>query len=413
MALLSRRRLLVAGATTAASAAVVSGGYTLGHSERARAAETSGAEAFWGRHQAGITTAQQDRLHFAAFDLTTTDVDAVRTLLRKWTAAAATMTAGQMVGPAQTSDLAPPTDTGEADGLDPAHLTITFGFGASLFGNNGTDRFGLASRRPAPLIDMPAFAGDEIDPAVSDGDLCVQACSNDPLVAYHAVRNLARIARGTAQLRWSQQGFGRTSSTTPDQVTPRNLMGFKDGTNNLADTQAAHDAHLWVGRDDDPAWMADGSYLVVRRIRIHIEVWDRSSLADQEATVGRLKASGAPIGSRNEHDSIDLAAKGADGELLIPARAHARVANQIGNDIHILRRGYSFTDGIDEQTGQLDAGLFFLAYQRDPRTQFVPLQAQLATHDALNEYIQHVSSAMFAIPPGAAEGSYIGATLFG
>jgi deferrochelatase/peroxidase EfeB len=410
---LSRRRFLAAGAA-AGAVATVGAGFGLGplHPETSASADAArGSEPFHGPHQAGIATAQQDRLLFAAYDLTTTRVGDVARLLAEWTAAAARLTDGDDTAPPARSPLAPPTDTGEATGLDPAHLTLTFGFGPTLFSKGGVDRYGLASRRPEALADLPAFPRDDLDPSRSGGDLCIQACSNDPLVAYHAVRNLTRVARGTAVLRWTQQGFGRTSSTTSGQVTPRNLMGFKDGTNNLRTDLPGFGEHVWVTAGDGPAWMVGGSYLVARRIRIHIEVWDRSSLTDQEATIGRTKTEGAPLGATLERDPVDVAAQ-RSGEPVIPVDAHVRLANQDANGIHILRRGYSFTDGIDLHTGQLDAGLFFLAYQRDPRRQFVPLQQRLAV-DKLNEYIQHVGSALFAVPPGSpAPGQAIGAALF-
>ena len=412
--MISRRRFLVSGGATlgAAAAASVVGLELSDHSTPSDAASDSkGVEPFYGAHQGGIATAQQDRLLFAAFDLTTDRRADVVQLMRDWTTAAASMTAGEPVGPRDTSELAPPNDTGEALGLDPARLTLTFGFGPGVFTSSGVDRYGLAHQRPAELADLPHFAHDALDPSSSGGDVCVQACSNDPQVAYHAVRNLTRIAFGTADLRWTEQGFGRTSSTTSEQVTPRNLMGFKDGTDNIRAGTAPFDDNVWVPAHGTPSWMAGGSYMVVRRIRIHIEVWDRSALQDQQDTIGRLKDSGAPIGARQEHDSIDLHAKGADGKPTIPVDAHVRLANQAANGIHILRRGYSFTDGIDPTTGQLDAGLFFIAYQRDPRTQFVEIQRRLA-NDALNEYIQHVSSALFAVPPGApGAGHYVGEAL--
>jgi len=332
--------------------------------------------------------------------------------LREWSAAAAFMSEGQPVGEESENAYLPPDDTGEALDLSTARLTLTFGFGPTLFEHDGADRFGLAASRPAALEDIPRMPGDSLEPERSGGDLCIQACADDPQVAFHAVRNLTRIARGVATMRWSQIGFGRTSSTSKAQETPRNLMGFKDGTNNVkAEDEDLVDQHVWVQIGDEPAWMRDGTYVVARRIRMLIEVWDRSSLNDQEQTIGRHRLSGAPIGSENEFDPVDLEATGPDGKPLIPTDAHVRLSRE-NPDEKILRRGYSFTDGMDSKRGQLDAGLFFISFQRDPRKQFVPLQRRLAENDALNEYISHTSSALFACPPGAREDGYMGETLF-
>ena len=351
----------------------------------------------YGEHQAGIATPVQDRLACAAFDLTTRSRDDVARLLGAWAAAAAQLTRGLPVGAVETSPQAPPIDTGEAVGLGAARLTITVGFGPSLF----DERFGLAARRPAALAEIPALPGDTLDPARSGGDLCVQACADDPTVAFHAIRNFARLARGTAVMRWSQLGFGRTSSTSASQETERNLLGFKDGTNNIKLENAADlDDHVWVGAKSDQAWLRGGSYLVARRIRMLIESWDTDFLADQERVIGRFKTSGAPLTGRHEFDHVDLRAmQGA--EPVIPVDAHIRLASPETNGGHkILRRGYSYTDGNDPETGLLDAGLFFICFQQDPRRQFVPLQRKLGSHDALNEYIRHTSSALFAVPPG-------------
>ncbi len=228
------------------------------------------------------------------------------------------------------------------------------------------------------------------------------------------MRNLARIGRGAVVMRWSQLGFGRTSTTSRSQSTPRNLMGFKDGTNNikLEDEQALGE-HVWVGPGDDPAWLRGGTFLVARRIRMLIEVWDRASLADQEATIGRVKGSGAPLGGEREFDRVDLARRGSDGAPTVPVDAHIRLAAPAENGgARILRRGYSFTDGIDERLGQLDAGLFFISFQRDPSA-FVELQTRLARADALNEYIAHTGSGVFACPPGISRSGYVGETLLG
>ena len=346
---------------------------------------------FFGARQAGISTPQQDRLHLAALDLTTTDRRAVVALLQEWTHAAARLTAGRDIGAGAipTAEAAPPDDTGEALGLPASRLTLTVGFGGSFL-----DRLGLP--RPPAMTDLPAFAGDALDPARSGGDLVVQACADDPQVAVHAVRNLVRIAHGTARVRWSQLGFGRTSSTITAQQTPRNLFGFKDGTlNDVTD--------IWVRPADGPDWMVNGSYLVVRRIAMLIETWDRTSLAEQEQIIGRHKGTGAPLGEAAERDELVPAA--------LPAGAHVREAHPAQNDgAQMLRRGYSFVDGSDG-LGHLDAGLIFLAFQRDPRTAFIPVQKRLSRHDLMNEYVRHTGSALFAIPPGASPGGYLGERL--
>jgi deferrochelatase/peroxidase EfeB len=323
----------------------------------------SGPVPFYGEHQAGIATPAQDRLAFAAFDITTTDVQAVQTVLGSWAAAASRMTAVEAIGPTETAPQAPPVDTGEAFDLGPARLTVTVGFGPSFF----DDRFGLAGKRPAALADLPALPGDALDPARSNGDLCVQACANDPQVAFHVIRNFARVGRGTVVMRWSQLGFGRTSSTSIAQQTPRNLMGFKDGTNNVKAEDAAElDQFVWVDDGTDQPWMKGGSYLVTRRIRMLIESWDADYLADQETIFGRRKDTGAPLTGRSEFDLVDLSAKAPDGSLVIDADAHIRLAAPSSHSgQRILRRGYSYTDGTDPQTGQLDAGLFFIAFQKD------------------------------------------------
>ena len=417
----SRRRLF--GWVGAGTAGVLAAGATGGVIGRTTALETASAAGpddaveFTGPHQAGIVTPAQDRLHFVALDVTTDDRDELVEVLKAWTAAARRMTAGQDAGPVGAVDgerFAPPDDTGEAVDLPPSGLTLTIGFGPTLFRTpDGVDRFGLDARRPAPLTELPAFPGDQIDPAISGGDLCVQACANDPQVAVHAVRNLVRIGAGVVSVRWSQLGFGRTSSTSTGQSTPRNLFGFKDGTNNLkAENAQALDRFVWVADGDSGAdWLAGGSYLVTRRIRMLVEPWDSSTLDEQHRTIGRTKGAGAPLGQRAEFDPVDFTAR-VDGEFAIPETSHVFLANPTNSGTALLRRGYSFVDGSDG-LGRLDAGLFFIAYQRDPETGFVQVQRNLRL-DAMNEYIRHTSSAVFACPPGVRDADdWWGRTLFG
>jgi deferrochelatase/peroxidase EfeB len=415
---LSRRRLLgAAGAGALAAGAACVGGWAYGHeSEEPPQGVDKVRYPFEGTHQAGITTPAQDRLHFAAFDVTTDSREELIALLKAWTAAARQMTAGVSVGGSLPTPYdAPPSDTGEALGLDAAGLTLTFGFGPSLFSQDGKDRFGLAERRPASLEELPHFPADNLDPTRSNGDLCVQACAHDPQVAVHAIRNLARIGFGTVALRWAQLGFGRTSSTSTQQVTARNLLGFKDGTANLKSEDKANiEKFVWVGHDDDPRadWLAGGSYLVARRINMHIEPWDRTSLSEQETLIGRNREEGAPLSGGTEFSEPDFTLQGRDGPL-IAMDAHVRLAHQSANKgVRLLRRGYNFTDG-SNALGRLDAGLFFIAFVRDPATMYIPMQTQLSARDALMEYLQHTGSGLFAVPPGVrSKTDWIGSSLF-
>jgi deferrochelatase/peroxidase EfeB len=346
----------------AAAVGLGGGGFLAGRQLAEPGEEGTGAVSFYGEHQAGIDTAAQDRLHFAAFDLLSEDPEDLRELLRAWTVAVAEASAGEMVGSVNEVALAPPEDTGETVGLLPSRLTVTFGFGPSLFEKPG---LGLAAKRPAALRPLPALPGDELNPAEGGGDICVQACSDDPQVAFHAIRNLARIGRGTVAMRWSQLGFGRTASTSRSQDTPRNLMGMKDGTAHIrAEDGEAMERFVWAG-GEAPAWMRGGTYLVTRRIRMLLEVWDRAPLRDQERTIGRHKYSGAPLGGDDECDPLPLDEE-RGGHPTIPRDAHVRLASG----------------------------------------------KRLGSMDALNEYIKHVGSALFAVPPGAEPGTYVGEGLF-
>ncbi|GEP33254.1 peroxidase [Nocardioides szechwanensis] len=414
----SRRGLLGGGVAAAGAAGAFAAGRATADPGAGPVASRAAAYDFRGPHQAGIVTPAQDRLHFAAFDVTTDSREELVTLLQAWTVAAERMTKGHgagEIGPVEGSLDLPPDDTGEAIGLPASGLTITFGFGPGLFRDEqGRDRFGLAERQPEALQTLPHFPADNLDPARSYGDLCIQACADDPQVAVHAIRNLVRIGFGTVAVRWSQLGFGRTSSTSTSQDTPRNLFGFKDGTANVkAEEGDVLEQHVWVGEGDDArgGWLAGGSYLVTRRINMTIEVWDRQPLGDQEAFVGRTKGSGAPLSGGEEFSSPDFEMPGRSGPI-IAADAHVRVVHpEQHGGAKMLRRGYNFVDGSDA-LGGLNAGLFFIAYVRDPRTGFIPIQNAMAKSDALMEYLKVTGSALFAVPPGVQPGEWVGQSLF-
>jgi len=398
---------------------------------REAAGPPAGVEPFWGVHQGGIATPQQKHTYFAAFDLRTDKRDDVVAMLRGWTAAAARMAAGKTAAPLAPDPMVAAADSGDGLGLAPARLTLTFGFGAGLFAKDGHDRYGLAARRPEALVDMPHFNGDQLVEASTGGDLSIQACADDPQVAFHAIRQLARLAYDAAEIRWVQVGFTPNSKAGD---TPRNLMGFKDGTENPRPAPHAgtmrgaapssgrgFDPIVWVG-DEGPAWMRGGSYLVVRRIRIALEHWDRTEVDFQEQVVGRHKYSGAPLGGKHEFEPPNLDATDKDGNLVIPEDAHVRLARAASNDgAQILRRAYSYNDGVNltaerwppwRQGMEYDAGLFFVAYQRDPRTGFIKIFENMAKLDALNQFTTHVGSGLFACPGGVAKGEFIGQRLF-
>ena len=421
----SRRALLKATAATAAIGALGATTTTRAAMQTAHVHQgndvhdpMTAIEPFFGEHQGGIVTPQQSHTYAAAFDLTANKRADVIDLLRAWTDAAARMSRGEPATPAHADDEKPPTDSGEAQDLAPAGLTITFGFGPGLFTHEGKDRYGLGARRPAALIDLPRFNGDQLLSEKSGGDLYVQACANDPQVAFHAVRQLARMGYGAAHMRWGQAGF----VSAPRGKTARNLMGFKDGTNNPSPGDPALMAQfVWAGAEG-PAWMHGGTYTVVRRIRITLEHWDRMPLGFQEQVIGRHKVSGAPIGKHNEFDPVDLDAVDKDGTPIIPDNSHVRLSHPSSNDgERLLRRAYSYNDSTNfyierwppwRQETEYDAGLLFIAHQRDPRTAFVPINEKLSKFDMMNQFTTHVGSAIFACPPGVKPGSFIGAELF-
>jgi deferrochelatase/peroxidase EfeB len=377
---------------------------------------SAAAEPFWGAHQAGILTPAQNHTYFAAFDLVTDKRDDVIKLLQKWTTASARMAQGLEAG-VDAADASP--DSGDVQGLPPSRLTITFGFGPGLFVKDGKDRYGLAAKRPEALVDMPAFSGDQLVPERTGGDLSVQACADDPQVAFHAVRQLVRLADYIAQIRWTQVGF---IANPAGGGTPRNLMGFKDGTGN-PDTKNASlmDQFIWAG-SEAPDWMQGGSYIVARRARIALEHWDKMKTAFQEQTIGRQKASGAPIGKQQETDKADLSATDADGNPLIAENSHLRLATaETNGGAQILRRSYSYNEGVSftaerwppwRQGMEYDAGLLFMCYQRDPRTGFIKIFDKMSKFDMMNQFVTHIGGGLFACPRGASDGEFIGQRLF-
>jgi deferrochelatase/peroxidase EfeB len=395
---------------------VLGGSGSESSSNAAQVAALDSSVAFHGAHQAGIATPPQAHLSFASFDLTTESHAALKRVLRRWTAAAAAITAGRQYAPPERSPSLPPADPGESLGLAPARLTLTFGFGPTLFERDGEDRFGIAGRRPSALRPLPRFSGETLEHASSGGDLCVQACAEDPQTTFHAIHLMAMLAAAEARMRWTQVGF--RTQPAGGAGTGRNLLGFKDGTCNIstADAAALND-FVWVRHGDQPRWMRGGTYLVARRIEIVLSAWDGLTLPEQERAIGRYKLSGAPLGARHEHDPVNLSAVDRQGNPIIPIEAHIRIASpETNGGLRILRRGYSFSRGatpgpVDRGGHQLDGGLFFIGFTRD-LDRFAPLVRRVLSRDALNEFTMHTASAVFAIPPGVRPGGFIGEQLF-
>lgn len=413
---LSRRGLLALSGGAGLAVGALGGGLaTQAFTSKTSALSDTLEYPFYGEHQGGIVTPAQDRMHFAAYDLREDmSRDDLIELLQDWTYAASRLVMGLEVsakGAFGGGPYLPPDDTGEAADLGPSGLTLTFGFGRSLFRtDDGVDRFGLAGQLPSDFEPLPKMVNDFIDRARSGGDLCIQACANDPQVAVHAIRNLTRIGFGRTRLRWSQLGFGRTSSTSTAQTTPRNLFGQKDGTNNLKAEEPDRLAeHVWIS--DGPAWSRGGSYLVARRISMTIEVWDGLQLQEQDRVLGREKRSGAPLSGGEEFTAPDFAATDERGKPVIDQRSHVfRTHPDNNSGIAMLRRGYNFVDGNDD-TGRLDAGLFFVAFLKSP-DRFAKVHQNMARDDMFVEYLKTTSSSVFLVPPGVAEGQYVGQSLF-
>jgi deferrochelatase/peroxidase EfeB len=403
---LSRRGLLLGAAAGTIGASAGAGAQTAPAAE-ADIVDLTREYAFYGAaEQAGVSTPPQRHVFYMTFDLTSARPRDLQVLLARWSGAIAQLMKGEPIGlvePTRANGVG--LDTGEALNLAPAALTVTVGLGPKVF----TDAFGLSQHKPPLLRELERLPSDALVARLSGGDLSLQACADDPQVAYHAIRDLARIAKdtGVAATRWSVLGFGRASAGK-GQTTPRNLLGFKDGTRNIKESGDL-DKFVWV--DGGPVWQRRGTYQVVRKIQMSIENWDTDRVGDQNNVIGRFKISGAPLTGVAEFDTPDFAKKGADGNLVIPPNAHIRlVAHENNGGLRILRRSYNYTDGISA-VGQLDAGLLFIAYMRDPAN-FETLQAKLGASDGLNEYISHIGSAIFFIPPAPREGSYIGEPMF-
>lgn len=395
---LNRRELLFGTAAAGIGAAV-----TLGVESALATATTvaqqpiiSGGEAvpFYGEHQAGIETTPQAHAAFIALDMKPEmDRDALKRLLRILSADAESLTQG-------TPALA---DTEPELATEPARLTVTFGFGPGFVASAG----GLS---PVWLRPLPAFAVDRLEDRWSGGDLLLHVASDDPVTVAHATRMLLKDSRSFATVRWTQTGFRRALGTEQPGTTMRNLFGQVDGTVNPTPGTPDFETLVW-GASSNPAWLRGGTSMVLRRVVMDLDSWDRVDRVGREEVMGRRLANGAPLTGNAENDEPDFAATTPLGFPVIADSAHIRRARSENTDQRIYRRGYNYDDAPMEG-GTSNSGLLFVSYQANVDEQFVPLQRRLDTLDMLNEWTTPVGSAVFAIPPGCSPGGYIGETLF-
>lgn len=415
---LSRRHMLLGSGVAALGlgAASLAGCSTDGNDATGDNGENI-AYPFRGEHQPGVITPQQQQMHTAAFDvMDNMERQDIIKLLKDWSLAAERMMAGELVNDMKAFRDVPPDDTGETMDLGPGSLTITFGFGETFFKKDGKDRFGIADRMPQSMKGgIPKMAAEFFEDGKSYGDIIIQSCAEDPMIAMHAIHNLTRIGFGTVKVKWSQLGYGRTSSTSKNQSTPRNLFGFKDGTASLKaeDGDKLLNEHVWIQPEDDGGkYFAGGTFLCFRKIYQMMEVWDDLVLSEQETIIGRDKIEGAPLSGKKEMDTPDFKKKGEDGELLIAPDSHlAKVHPDNNGGAHMLRRGYNYMEGSNEY-GRLNGGLFFIAFVRDPKRNFINILKRMY-NDQMTEYLQHLATGLYVCPPGVKEGEqYIGQKLF-
>ncbi|GAA1470183.1 Dyp-type peroxidase [Microbacterium thalassium] len=395
----TRRQFLLGGAVVGAGAAAAIGiDYAL-NGGREDAAATASAQAplngtvtvpFHGVHQAGIDTDAQAHGLFVALDLhDDVDRDGLRRMMSILTDDARRLTQGEAALADSEPELA----------VAPARLTVTFGFGPGF-----VERAGGA--RPAWLQPLPAFSIDRLAGTHDGGDLLLQIAADDALTVSHAARMLLKDARGFASVRWTQSGFRRAHGSVAPGTTMRNLFGQVDGTANATPGTAEFDRVVW----SSDGWLAGGTSMVVRRIAMDLEGWDKLDRSGREQSVGRTLANGAPLTGADEHDEPDFEATTPIGFPVIPEFSHMRRSRSDDEGERIFRRSFNYDES--PAAGEIsDSGLVFVSFQADVDRQFVPIQRRLDELDLLNQWTTPIGSAVFAIPPGCAEGGYIGETL--
>lgn len=400
-----RRRLLFGGAAAGLGAVAAAGGHLLGSRSTPDLERTGLDEAgsngqetvpFYGLHQAGIETPPGAYAAFVALDLRKgIGRDRIQSWLRLLTDDAAALTQGQ---PALA-------DTEPELAVHPARLTVTIGFGRSLVAAAAPDRV------PAWLGPLPAFGIDALQDRWNGGDLVLQLCADDPLTLAHAQRMLLKDSRSFASVRWVQTGFRRAYGSEPAGTTMRNHFGQVDGSANALPGTPDFDRVVW-GDAELPAWLEGGTSMVIRRIAMNLDTWDELDRRGREESVGRRLSDGAPLTGEAEHDEPDFDAVTGLGFKVIPEYAHMRRARPDNPRQRIYRRGYNYDDAPETGGSVSNAGQIFVAFQADVTEQFVPIQQRLDQLDLLNEWTTPIGSAVFAVPPGARKGGFVGEELF-
>lgn len=345
---------------------------------------------FYGIHQAGVDTDAQAHATLVALDLRPeVQRDALRRLMRILSDDAARLTQGRPALADSEPELA----------LTPARLTVTFGFGPEFVARAG-------GSGPSWLRPLPAFTIDRLQPEFTGGDLLIQIAGDEPLTVAHGTRMLLKDARSFTDVRWVQHGFHQAYGSYRPGTTMRNLFGQVDGTAGPLPGTEDFDRVVW----SDEGWLSGGTGMVVRRVHMALDTWDRLDRTGREQSVGRYLSNGAPLTGTEEFDAPDFEAKTALGFPVIPEFSHIRRARGDNPRERIFRRSYNYDippSGADVS----DSGLIFIAFQADVDRQFVPIQRRLDELDLLNEWTVPIGSAVFAIPPGCSEGGYIGETL--